>query len=65
VLALLAHRFTDSPLYARIDMVTNANGVPEIMEIELTEPSLYLHLDAEAPIRAAKVLASAAAATHK
>jgi glutathione synthase/RimK-type ligase-like ATP-grasp enzyme len=65
VLALLAQRFTDSPLYARIDMVTNANGVPEIMEIELTEPSLYLHLDAEAPIRAAKVLASAAAATHK
>jgi glutathione synthase/RimK-type ligase-like ATP-grasp enzyme len=65
VLALLAQRFTDSPLYARIDMVTNANGVPEIMEIELTEPSLYLHLDAEASIRAAKVLASAAAATHK
>jgi hypothetical protein len=46
-------------------MVTNESGVPEIMEIELTEPSLYLHLDAEAPIRAASVLASAAVATHK
>jgi hypothetical protein len=65
VLALLAQRFTDSPLYARIDMVTNASGVPEIMEIELTEPSLYLHLDAEAPLRAANVLASAAAAARK
>jgi hypothetical protein len=65
VLAFLAQRFTDQPLYARIDMVTNESGVPEIMEIELTEPSLYLHLDAEAPIRAASVLASAAAATHK
>jgi hypothetical protein len=65
VLAFLAQRFTDQPLYARIDMVTNESGVPEIMEIELTEPSLYLHLDAEAPIRAASVLASAAVATHK
>ena len=65
VLALLAQRFTDSPLYARIDMVTNASGVPEIMEIELTEPSLYLHLDTDAPLRAANVLASAAAAARK
>ena len=65
VLALLAQRFIDSPLYARIDMVTNASGVPEIMEIELTEPSLYLHLDADAPLRAATVLASAAAAARK
>lgn len=65
VLAFLAQRFTDQHLYARIDMVTNESGVPEIMEIELTEPSLYLHLDAEAPIRAASVLANAAAATHK
>ena len=65
VLALLAQRFIDSPLYARIDMVTNASGVPEIMEIELTEPSLYLHLDTDAPSRAATVLASAAAAARK
>jgi hypothetical protein len=65
VLDLLAQRFTDSPLYARIDMVTNTSGVPEIMEIELTEPSLYLHLDTDAPLRAANVLASAAAAARK
>ncbi len=45
----LHNDFADQPLYARIDMVTNESGVPEIMEIELTEPSLYLHLDAEAP----------------
>jgi hypothetical protein len=65
VLAFLAQRFTDSPLYARIDMVTNTSGVPEIMEIELTEPSLYLHLDTDAPLRAANVLASAAAVARK
>ena len=65
VLAFLAQRFTDSPLYARIDMVTNTSGVPEIMEIELTEPSLYLHLGADAPMRAANVLASAAAVARK
>jgi hypothetical protein len=46
-------------------MVTNTGGVPEIMEIELTEPSLYLHLDTDAPSRAASVLASAAAAARK
>ncbi len=65
VLAFLAQRFTDSPLYARIDMVTNTSGVPEIMEIELTEPSLYLHLGTDAPMRAANVLASAAAVARK
>ena len=65
VLEHLAQRFTDSPLYARIDMVTNTSGVPEIMEIELTEPSLYLHLDTDAPLRAANVLASAAAAARR
>jgi len=54
-----------TPLYARIDMVTNIDGVPEIMEVELTEPSLYLHLDAESPERAATALANAAAATHR
>ena len=30
------------PLFARIDMVQTRNGPPVLMEVELTEPSLYL-----------------------
>ena len=60
VLAVLKDRFGDHPLYARVDMVTNDSGVPEIMEVELVEPSLYLHLDDSAPSRAASALVGAA-----
>ena len=59
VMAVLADRFDEAPLYARIDMVTNAVGVPEIMEVELVEPSLYLHLEDDAPSRAASALVEA------
>lgn len=59
VMAVLADRFGEPPLYARIDMVTNAVGVPEIMEVELVEPSLYLHLDDDASSRAASALVEA------
>ena len=65
VMKFLINKFGVTPLYARIDMVTNIDGVPEIMEVELTEPSLYLHLDAGSPERAATALANAAAATHR
>ena len=65
VMKFLKSRFGVTPLYARIDMVTNIDGVPEIMEVELTEPSLYLHLDAGSPERAATALANAAAVTHR
>ncbi len=33
---------TDTPLYARIDLVTSADGDPVLIELELTEPSLFL-----------------------
>lgn len=65
VMKFLLNKFEVAPLYARIDMVTNVDGVPEIMEVELTEPSLYLHLDAGSPERAATALTNAAAATHR
>lgn len=32
-----------SPVYARVDMVGDAAGVPHIMELELIEPSLFLN----------------------
>ena len=65
VIKFLINKFGVTPLYARIDMVTNIDGVPEIMEVELTEPSLYLHLDAGSPERAATALANAAIAARR
>jgi len=32
----------DAPLYARIDLVQDADGNPVVLELELTEPSLFL-----------------------
>jgi len=40
-----------SPLYARVDLVRNAAGDFEVMELELIEPSLYLRTDPGAPER--------------
>jgi hypothetical protein len=65
VVAFVKNKFGASPLYARVDMVVNANGVPELMELELTEPSLFLHLDDEAPARAALAFANAAATNER
>lgn len=33
---------TDAPLYARVDLVTAPSGDPVVIELELTEPSLFL-----------------------
>ena len=33
---------TDQLLYARVDLVPDANGEPVVIELELTEPSLFL-----------------------
>ena len=65
IIKFLINKFGVTPLYARIDMVTNIDGVPEIMEVALTEPSLYLHLDAGSPARAATALANAAIAARR
>jgi hypothetical protein len=32
-----------APTYARVDMVRDGNGIFRIMELELIEPSLFLH----------------------
>lgn len=44
VIELLASRFGESPLYARIDMVDGDDGKPLVMEIELAEPSMFFHV---------------------
>ncbi len=51
----LAHRIlADLPglAYARVDLLPTADG-PVVLELELTEPSLFLALDPGAPARAA------------
>jgi O-ureido-D-serine cyclo-ligase len=32
----------ETPLYARIDLIRDADGAPTLLELELTEPSLFL-----------------------
>jgi glutathione synthase/RimK-type ligase-like ATP-grasp enzyme len=46
-------------LYGRVDLVPGANGEPMILEVELTEPSLFLAYSAGACRRLADCIASA------
>jgi hypothetical protein len=43
-------------LYARVDVVRGSAGVPVLMELELAEPSLYLHMDRDAGTRFASAV---------
>lgn len=43
VMQFVHDRFGGFPLYARVDVVRGSAGVPVVMEIELAEPSLFLH----------------------
>lgn len=48
----------DVPLYARVDLVRGANGTPVVLELELTEPSIFFaHAAGAAERLAAAVLA--------
>jgi glutathione synthase/RimK-type ligase-like ATP-grasp enzyme len=47
-------------LYARVDMVPDDDGNPMIMELELTEPSLFMVTDPTAPQRFAEAIAERA-----
>jgi hypothetical protein len=44
-------------LYARVDLVRMPDGEPVLMEVELTEPYLYLRYELDAPDLFARVLA--------
>ena len=54
----LANRFGRMPLYARVDMVSTTAG-PVLMEVELTEPSLYLGQTASQEVPGAVLFADA------
>ena len=48
----------DRLLYARVDLVHDDDGAPRLLELELTEPSLFLgHSDGAADRLAAAVAA--------
>jgi hypothetical protein len=58
VLAATADRIGDAPLYARVDLVPGPDGEPALIELELTEPSLFLTTDAGAAARVAAAIAA-------
>ena len=43
--------FGEAPLYARVDVVRGSAGVPVLIELELAEPSLYLHTGTDSAAR--------------
>lgn len=47
-------------LYARVDLIPGPAGSPVLLELELTEPSLYLNHSPDAPTRYAVAIAEAA-----
>ena len=61
--AAVEARFATVPLYARVDLIAGADGAPVVLELELTEPALFLVL-APDPAQAADAYARAALARH-
>ena len=49
-----------APLYARVDLLRDENGVPCVLELELAEPSLYLDYSQHAAAQLAASLAELA-----
>lgn len=47
----------DTPLYARVDVATNNDGVVRLQEVEMIEPSLFTSLSARARRRYAEAIA--------
>jgi glutathione synthase/RimK-type ligase-like ATP-grasp enzyme len=45
-------------LYARVDLLPRADGQMQLLELEVTEPSMFLTWDAEAPARFAAAIAA-------
>ena len=43
-------------LYARVDLISGPDGAPQLLELELTEPSLFLEHDADAAGRLAHAI---------
>lgn len=59
IMALLEARFGALPLYARVDVIPDAAGRPQLMELELVEPSFFLFTAPGADDRVASAFANA------
>ncbi|HEY8313619.1 MAG TPA: hypothetical protein VIG51_05545 [Candidatus Baltobacteraceae bacterium] len=46
----------ETPLYARVDILRDADGIDRLMELELIDPELYMRLDSNSPRRFASAL---------
>lgn len=42
VMSFLGRKFGTPPLYARVDVIPDSSGAPQMMELELVEPSMFL-----------------------
>jgi hypothetical protein len=49
---------SDQLLYARVDVIPGPDGAPVVLEVELTEPSLFLATSPGAPDRLARAIAA-------
>ena len=56
MLAWVRERTGEVPLYARVDLVPGDDGAPQVIEVELTEPSLFLTTDDGAAARFAAAI---------
>ena len=59
VMDFLRSRFEAVPLYARVDVIPTADGTPQLMELELVEPSFFLAHAPGADDRVASAFANA------
>ena len=59
IMAFLAERFGAAPLYARVDVIPDVEGRPQLMELELVEPSFFLAYAPGADDRVASAFAKA------
>ncbi|WP_018350741.1 ATP-grasp domain-containing protein [Longispora albida] len=48
----------DNPLYARVDLIPGPDGEPLLVELELTEPSIFLGYAEAAPVTFARAVAA-------
>jgi hypothetical protein len=61
VIVDVTERFDYLPLYARVDMIRDAAGIPTVLELEAIEPAFYLELvDGTAALAARAISARAA-----
>jgi hypothetical protein len=53
------------PLYARVDLIPGPDGAPLVVELELTEPSVFLHTHPAAAERFARAIVAASTASMR